>query len=105
MFLRWARLCLAFVVILVPAASANAQKVSSQKSRPHAQSQVIDRKFESKSLARVVSYRMFVPSDYEHSTRRYPVLYLLHGLYGSFDSWESRTNLVHYAEKYHFLIA
>ena len=35
--------------------------------------------FKSKVLDRSVAYSIYLPSDYEPSNRRYPVLYLLHG--------------------------
>lgn len=105
MLLRHSRLFLVVLATVVAAGNASAQTAASRKSKPLAQPKVVDRKFESKSLARTVSYRMVIPSDYDRNERRYPVLYLLHGLSGSFDSWETRTNLVHYAEKYHLLIA
>lgn len=39
---------------------------------------------------------VLLPRDYETSGRRYPVLYLLHGLEGAYDNWLSRTNLLQY---------
>ena len=39
---------------------------------------------------------VLLPRDYETSGRRYPVLYLLHGLGGAYDNWLSRTNLLEY---------
>jgi len=35
------------------------------------------------------SYRVLVPSGYETSTIRYPVLYMLHGVAGDSDEWQS----------------
>jgi putative tributyrin esterase len=101
--MRLARVLLVGLVMMTSVLEVNAQ--SATKAKAAAEPQVVDRKFESKALGRSVSYRMVVPRDYNRRARRYPVLYLLHGLSGSFDSWETRTNLVHYAEKYQFLIA
>jgi S-formylglutathione hydrolase FrmB len=39
---------------------------------------------------------VLLPRDYATSGRRYPVLYLLHGLSGAYDNWLSRTNLLEY---------
>lgn len=39
---------------------------------------------------------VLLPADYAGSARRYPVLYLLHGLWGSHRDWIGRTNLVEY---------
>ncbi|WP_102407796.1 alpha/beta hydrolase [Parabacteroides bouchesdurhonensis] len=36
-------------------------------------------KFQSKKLGKEVSYSIYLPSDYNTSSRNYPVLYLLHG--------------------------
>ena len=33
-------------------------------------------------------YRIHLPDEYEKVTEHYPVLYLLHGLFGSFENWE-----------------
>jgi S-formylglutathione hydrolase FrmB len=57
---------------------------------------VRDVQFHSESLARDMKYRIILPADYETTVRRYPVLYLLHGLMGSYVDWEGRTNLAQY---------
>ena len=59
---------------------------------------VRDVSFQSTSLARAMKYRIILPADYSTSARRYPVLYLLHGLTGSYLDWESRTHLVEYVQ-------
>lgn len=96
------------VLVLSLGTGALAQQKQQAKSRQAAavtsSSQVHDREFQSKSLGRAMRYRVIVPADYERSTRHYPALYLLHGLYGDFENWETRTNLVQYAEKYQFII-
>jgi S-formylglutathione hydrolase FrmB len=46
-----------------------------------------------------------LPSDYATNTqRRYPVLYLLHGLTGDENDWWTRTRLAEYAARYHLII-
>ena len=52
--------------------------------------------FQSTALARAMKYRVLVPQDYDGSLRRYPVLYLLHGLTGDYKDWTTRTNLAEY---------
>ncbi len=42
---------------------------------------------ESKILGRAVNYSVYLPADYFSAQRRYPVVYLLHGLYGSEKDW------------------
>ena len=49
--------------------------------------------FQSAALGRTMKYRVLVPTGYESSLRRYPVLYLLHGLSGDYKDWTSRSNL------------
>ena len=43
--------------------------------------------FASAILGKDVNYAVYLPSDYETSTRRYPVVYLLHGLTGNESDW------------------
>lgn len=49
-------------------------------------------------------YRVLLPSDYATSSRRYPVLYLLHGLTGDENDWWARSKLAQYAARYHLII-
>jgi S-formylglutathione hydrolase FrmB len=49
--------------------------------------------FRSKSLQREMAYCLLLPADYETSKRAYPVLYLLHGLWGTENDWLARTNV------------
>jgi S-formylglutathione hydrolase FrmB len=53
---------------------------------------------------KALPYRVMLPSDYATSTRRYPVLYLLHGLTGDENDWWTRTRLSEYAARYHLII-
>jgi S-formylglutathione hydrolase FrmB len=53
-----------------------------------------DRSFTSEALGRRASYRVLLPGDYPRSARRYPVLYLLHGLTGTYKDWGDRTRLL-----------
>lgn len=94
------RLGLAVVI-----AAAALDSAAQAKGRLSVSPQVSERQFTSKSLGRVVHYKIILPANYPHESRRYPVLYLLHGLQGGFSDWESRTNLGHYAEKYKMIIA
>jgi putative tributyrin esterase len=52
--------------------------------------------FQSQALGRSMKYRVLVPQDYDAADRRYPVLYLLHGLTGDYKDWTTRTNLAEY---------
>lgn len=52
----------------------------------------------SQALGRDMKYSIILPSGYDRTNRRYPVLYLLHGLYGNHLDWITRTGLARYAE-------
>jgi len=65
----------------------------------------LDQKLTSRLMGRDMPFRILVPTDYdEHSERRYPVIYLLHGLGGHFDNWIDKTKLTEYARAYQFII-
>ncbi len=49
-------------------------------------------------------YYAILPALYENSNENFPVLYLLHGLFGRFDNWITNTNLIDYAQKFSFII-
>ncbi len=60
------------------------------------QTRLREEAFQSAALSRAMKYRVLVPQDYDASPRRYPVLYLLHGLTGDYKDWTSRTNIAEY---------
>ncbi len=62
-----------------------------------------DAVFHSASLERDMHYRVLIPRGYERGDR-FPVLYLLHGLYGDYQNWDTRTRLENYANNLHLLI-
>ena len=55
--------------------------------------EVVTRTFTSEALDRPVSYRVILPDHYDTETRRYPVLYLLHGYGGAYTNWTDRTHV------------
>jgi len=61
---------------------------------PHA---VREGRFHSAALAREVPYQVLLPAGYDASSRRYAVLYLLHGLDGRATDWAGRTALARHA--------
>lgn len=62
-------------------------------------------KLNSKLMAREIPYRVVLPVDYEKAKdKRYPVIYLLHGLTGHFDNWTNNTKLAEYAARYNYII-
>lgn len=58
---------------------------------------VVTRPLSSSALARTVQYRVILPDHYDTESRRYPVLYLLHGYGGTFSDWTNRTKVAEYA--------
>lgn len=64
---------------------------------PRVQNRLHEESVQSAALGRAMKYRILVPEDYERSQRRYPVLYLLHGLGGNYTDWTSRSNVAEYS--------
>lgn len=60
--------------------------------------------FHSPSLDRDMPYRVLLPAKYEDGGR-FPVLYLLHGVYGDYKNWDTMTGLENYAKNLAFIIA
>ena len=60
--------------------------------------------FFSDSLNEQRAFNLILPLDYENSTGRYPVLYLLHGYTGDNSNWTLLTNLSGYAGRYRLII-
>lgn len=58
----------------------------------------------SDALGEERNVNILVPKDYDASTRRYPVLYLLHGYGDDHTAWSLMTNLSGYAEKYPMIV-
>ncbi len=65
---------------------------------------VIDERFESSLTKRKHSFKTLLPERYEVSGNDYPVLYLLHGLFGSSANWLELTGLKNYLIAYEFIV-
>jgi S-formylglutathione hydrolase FrmB len=60
---------------------------------------------ESKLMRRQIPYYVLLPSGYEtDKTARFPVVYLLHGLNGSYKDWVEKTNLLEGAAQHKFIV-
>jgi len=94
---RFRRTVLAQLLIVAAAVAAAAQS-------PVSQPRIVLGEINGKSVAAQLPYKVLLPVDYYKSERRYPVLYLLHGLRGHYTDWLSKTNLAEYAEKYELII-
>lgn len=55
------------------------------------------------SLSRTTKFAVLLPPGYKPS-ERHPVLYLLHGLNGSYQGWSTRSNLRTYVSQYRMVI-
>ncbi len=65
---------------------------------------VQDGVFHSTALEREMKYRILLPCAYPAGGGRFPVLYLLHGLYGDYFNWDTRTSLERYAKSYNLIV-
>jgi len=65
---------------------------------------VEDVTFRSASLNRDMPYRIYLPQKYAQSGSRFPVLYLLHGIYGNFKDWDTQSHLRQYAQNLDLII-
>jgi putative tributyrin esterase len=95
--IKFYRALLIPILFFVMAASASGQAAATN-------SRIETGQISDKSVAAVLPYQILLPSDYHKSDKRYPVLYLLHGLRGHYSDWLSKTNLARYAEKYSLII-
>lgn len=59
--------------------------------------------FDSPSVGRKMKYNIVLPDNYENSTERYPVLYLLHGYSSNYTAW-ARMGVPAYAKNYKLIV-
>ena len=60
--------------------------------------------FTSPAVGRTMKYNILLPKDYDSSTTRYPVLYLMHGLSQNYTAWGLSNGTPFYAGLYDDLI-
>lgn len=58
----------------------------------------------SRLLDKELPYMVVLPTNYGKTEKKFPVLYLLHGLFGSCQNWIELTELLEHSEKYNFII-
>jgi S-formylglutathione hydrolase FrmB len=63
-----------------------------------------DEQIDSPALGRPLKYRVALPPGYERATRRYPALYLLHGLTGDYRDWEGRADLARHLREHALIV-
>ena len=84
---------------------STATKLKPAQDRPTSMGVTVhDVVFKSAALERDSKYRILLPNGYAESTHRYPVLYLLHGVFGCSENWETLTNLSKYASSTELII-
>jgi S-formylglutathione hydrolase FrmB len=62
---------------------------------------------DSKLVGETLPYIVVLPVEYDQraaQSKRYPVLYLLHGLGGHYDNWTTKTKLANYAAQYQMIV-
>jgi len=59
---------------------------------------------QSKELHKSTPLYIYLPEGYATSRKRYPVLYLLHGAYGSYKDWVEKTDVAELADAYHMIL-
>lgn len=94
---------LAAFVTLATGSGIYSQKPAGDSSQP-----VYEQPFESlnsRLMKRTMPYRVVLPSGYTaDEDKRYPVIYLLHGLFGHFNNWTDKTAIEEFAKAYSFII-
>ncbi|MBX7172252.1 MAG: esterase family protein [Pyrinomonadaceae bacterium] len=65
--------------------------------------QIISAKLKSKLLKREVPFRVILPENYSETKKGYPVLFLLHGLFGSCENWLELTKIKDYLTNKEFV--
>ena len=91
-----------FLLLLVLSPLARAQAPAAQPALPP---NVFEASLNSKLMVRPMPYRIILPASYEASKqKRYPVIYLLHGLFGSRENWTTLTKLPQYAKEHEFIV-
>jgi len=93
-------------VVLAATGAAQVQRKPAPRSNkmPESCVQVQDGAFHSAALDREMKYRILLPCGYQTGSGRFPVLYLLHGLYGDYLNWDTRTSLERYAQRYELIM-
>ena len=94
------------LVVLLATGAAQAQRTPAPRSNkvPESCVRVQDGAFHSAALDREMKYRILLPCGYQTGGGRFPVLYLLHGLYGDYLNWDTRTNLERCAQRYELIV-
>ncbi len=74
------------VLALLPAISANAGKIVTDS-------------LSSNILGATIKYNVYLPDGFDKSETQYPSVYLLHGLYGTYEDWVSKGTMKEVADE------
>ncbi len=55
-------------------------------------------------LKKDTQFYIYLPNDYQTTHKHFPVLYLLHGAYGSYKDWVEKTDVENLADQFDFVI-
>lgn len=58
-----------------------------------ADGKVVTDSIDSKILGTSIKYNVYLPDGFDTSGKTYPVIYLLHGLYGNYTDWDMRAGM------------
>src|ERR1700692_2301239 len=92
-----------FVLLSTPGIAFAQKAVATPTPESGKESSAREAVFHSASLDRDMHYLVLLPQDYGNGSS-FPVLYLLHGLYGDYKNWDTRTGIEGYAKAISFLI-
>lgn len=88
-----------------PCTAQSGPHASPRSAKQHSDVTLKSASFHSANLNQEMHYVVLLPAGYDASAQRYPVLFLLHGLYGDDQNWSTRTNLAKYARNLRLIIA
>ena len=60
---------------------------------------VITDSIHSSVLNSTIKYNVYLPTGYEPASQKYPIVYLLHGLYGTYKDWAMKANMREVADE------
>jgi S-formylglutathione hydrolase FrmB len=79
-------------------------KYLNPKQKREKMAKVISDSLHSRLIQRALPFRVILPAGYELSGKRFPVLYLLHGLFGNCDNWLELTDILSYVESHDLIV-
>lgn len=95
-------LVLSIIFLAALTATSFAQKADVDKSQ-----RLLSLEFQSNLMNREMPYRVIVPVGYnlvDNKEKSYPVIYLLHGLWGHYNDWSNKAKLEKHSFDYKYII-